>query len=279
MENMRCKPLPGIWHTGLVAYGREYYFGSTGIESCRPGETILGEPDQILTLGKTELPYSVFLEYIFALGESTYRPGSYHLLEHNCNCFSQEVCQFLTGGPIPAEIRELPHEISASKNLSSALKEYFNKLSLRAEGSRGISFGAQKERVADEHRNGHASSAQPRPQQNGTRRKKSSSGLSDKQPKQPKEQPQQVQEEAPAPLQEAPPLQPSAMSNGSAPQEPEAILQEANNGAVEELNNGAGRVLLNDDEDEGARLPTRLGRPGDTTTPQCCFQTLTVQPY
>ncbi|GFW51117.1 desumoylating isopeptidase 1 [Trichonephila clavipes] len=79
------------------------------------GETILGEPDQILTLGKTELPYSVFLEYIFALGESTYRPGSYHLLEHNCNCFSQEVCQFLTGGPIPEEIRELPQEISGNK--------------------------------------------------------------------------------------------------------------------------------------------------------------------
>lgn len=37
------------------------------------GETILGEPDQILKLGRTELPYSVFLEYIFALGESTYK--------------------------------------------------------------------------------------------------------------------------------------------------------------------------------------------------------------
>ncbi|KFM72716.1 PPPDE peptidase domain-containing protein 2, partial [Stegodyphus mimosarum] len=51
---LKGKPLPGIWHTGLVAYGREYYFCSSGIESCRPGETILGEPDQILTLGKTE---------------------------------------------------------------------------------------------------------------------------------------------------------------------------------------------------------------------------------
>ncbi|XP_015929136.1 uncharacterized protein [Parasteatoda tepidariorum] len=175
---LKGKPLPGIWHTGLVAYGREYYFCSTGIESCRPGETILGEPDQILTLGKTELPYSVFLEYIFALGESTYRPGSYHLLEHNCNTFSQEVCQFVIGCSIPSEIRELPQEISQNKNLSSALKEYFHKLSLRAEGSRGISFGLTG-RVAEEQRNGH-SNPEPKPH-NGARRKKSNAMSSSKQ--------------------------------------------------------------------------------------------------
>ncbi|XP_054722843.1 desumoylating isopeptidase 1-like, partial [Uloborus diversus] len=108
------KPLPCVWHTGLVAYGREYYFGSSGIESCRPGETILGAPDQIVPLGQTELPYSLFLEYVFGLGETTYKPGSYHLLEHNSNCFSSEVCQFLTGGPIPSEIREVAKEISSN---------------------------------------------------------------------------------------------------------------------------------------------------------------------
>ncbi|KAG8195138.1 hypothetical protein JTE90_023315 [Oedothorax gibbosus] len=190
---LKGKPLPGIWHTGIVAFGREYYFGSTGIESCRPGETILGEPDQILTLGRTELPYSVFLEYIFALGESTYKPGTYHLLEHNCNCFSQEVCQFLTGGPIPAEIRELPQEISSNKNLSGPLKEYFDKLSLRAEGSRGISFGpatnsANNGKVPEEQRNGHSNHQQEQqPKQNGTRRKKSSTSMSAKEAKEVKQ--------------------------------------------------------------------------------------------
>ncbi|XP_055935852.1 uncharacterized protein LOC129965740 [Argiope bruennichi] len=235
---LKGKPLPGIWHTGLVAYGREYYFASTGIESCRPGETILGEPDQILTLGKTELPYSVFLEYIFALGESTYRPGSYHLLEHNCNCFSQEVCQFLTGGPIPAEIRELPQEISANKTLSNALKEYFNKLSLRAEGSRGISFG-NSERVAEEQRNGHDPA--PKPQQNGTRRKKSSAGVNghskskessteqrQKEPPQLIEQPQQKPKEQPQPV-EQPQQKPKDKSPPTEQQQPQQIIEEAQN--------------------------------------------------
>lgn len=222
---LKGKPLPGIWHTGLVAYGREYYFGSSGIESCRPGETILGEPDQILKLGKTELPYSVFLEYIFAQGESTYKPGSYHLLEHNGNVFSQEVCQFLTGGPIPSEIRDLPQEISSNKNLSGALKEYFDKLSLKAEGSRGISFGPPG-RIAEEHRNGHAApenGVPAKPQQNGTKRKKSSAAMnpmvngnssatpSQKSKEQPKESPapeqQSKQSEQSAPKTELPAAQ------------------------------------------------------------------------
>ena len=34
---------------------------------------MLGEPDQIVQLGKTELPYSLFLEYISSLSDSTFR--------------------------------------------------------------------------------------------------------------------------------------------------------------------------------------------------------------
>ncbi|MPC97964.1 Desumoylating isopeptidase 1 [Portunus trituberculatus] len=33
---INSKEIEGIWHTGVVAYGREYFFGSGGIESCRP---------------------------------------------------------------------------------------------------------------------------------------------------------------------------------------------------------------------------------------------------
>ena len=37
------RPLDGVWHTAVVVYGREYYFGSAGIESCEPGGTLLGK--------------------------------------------------------------------------------------------------------------------------------------------------------------------------------------------------------------------------------------------
>ena len=30
------KQLEGIWHTGIVVFNREYYYGGSGIESCRP---------------------------------------------------------------------------------------------------------------------------------------------------------------------------------------------------------------------------------------------------
>lgn len=139
-EVLSGKELPTIWHTGIVAYGREYFFLSPGVESCRPGGTILGEPDQILTLGKTELPYSVFLEYIFGLGESNYRPGCYDFQNHNCNTFTQEVAVFLTGKPIPEDFRDIPSEI-LKPPLGDSLKEYFKKLNLRVEGSKGLSFG------------------------------------------------------------------------------------------------------------------------------------------
>jgi hypothetical protein len=30
------KQLEGIWHTGILVYDEEYYFGGGGIESCPP---------------------------------------------------------------------------------------------------------------------------------------------------------------------------------------------------------------------------------------------------
>lgn len=30
------KQIPGIWHTSIVAYNREIFFGGAGIESCDP---------------------------------------------------------------------------------------------------------------------------------------------------------------------------------------------------------------------------------------------------
>ena len=41
----------------------------------------------------------------------THRPDKYHLLDNNCNSFTNEVSQFLTGNPIPSYITGLPAEI------------------------------------------------------------------------------------------------------------------------------------------------------------------------
>lgn len=40
-----------------------------------------------------------------------HRSDKYHLFEHNCNVFSNEVAQFLTGKKIPSYITDLPSDI------------------------------------------------------------------------------------------------------------------------------------------------------------------------
>lgn len=131
------RQVDGVWHTAMVVYGREYFFGSGGVQSCRPGGTILGEPEQVLNLGETFIPYQVFLEYVLGLGETTFSPGAYDLFKHNCNNFTNEVSQFLCGKGIPKYILDVPEEI-LSTPIGQSLRPLIDSLS---EGARGVTFG------------------------------------------------------------------------------------------------------------------------------------------
>ncbi|XP_017339233.1 desumoylating isopeptidase 1b [Ictalurus punctatus] len=105
------KQLEGVWHTAIVIHGAEYFFGGQGITHCPPAATLLGQPDAIVDLGNTEVPKDIFTEYVSSLQESTYRPETYRLFEHNCNTFSSEMAQFLTGRKIPSYITDLPSDV------------------------------------------------------------------------------------------------------------------------------------------------------------------------
>ncbi|KAK7484658.1 hypothetical protein BaRGS_00024066 [Batillaria attramentaria] len=106
------RQIDGIWHTGVVVYGQEYYFGGgMGIESCPPCGTVLGEPNEIVDLGRTEIPQDLFMEFLQELSRTTFKPEAYHLFDHNCNTFSNEVAQFLTGKSIPSHITSLPQDV------------------------------------------------------------------------------------------------------------------------------------------------------------------------
>ncbi|CAK1547369.1 unnamed protein product [Leptosia nina] len=103
----------GVWHTAIVVYDREYFYGGSGIASFAPGSTQLGAPHQVERLGHTCVPFQLFNEYIEGLATSTYAGSAYHLFEHNCNHFSDEVAQFLCGAHVPKHIlsqaeRDLP---------------------------------------------------------------------------------------------------------------------------------------------------------------------------
>ncbi|XP_029583806.1 desumoylating isopeptidase 1 isoform X2 [Salmo trutta] len=75
------------------------------------GGTMLGSPDTVVELGNTEVTEEIFMDYLSSLGENTYRGDKYRLFEHNCNTFTNEVAQFLTGRTIPSYITDLPSEV------------------------------------------------------------------------------------------------------------------------------------------------------------------------
>ncbi|XVE72778.1 hypothetical protein DITRI_Ditri11bG0065800 [Diplodiscus trichospermus] len=106
------KVIEGIWHTGVVVYGNEYYFGG-GIQHDPAGTTPYGKPVRVIDLGVTHVPKDVFEMYLQEISPR-YSAETYSLLSHNCNNFSSEVAQFLVGSNIPDYILQLPNEVMSS---------------------------------------------------------------------------------------------------------------------------------------------------------------------
>ncbi|VAI62878.1 unnamed protein product [Triticum turgidum subsp. durum] len=106
------KPIEAIWHTGVVVYGNEYFFGG-GIQAAPAGATQYGRPARVVDLGVTHLPREVFEDYLRDIAPR-YTAATYSLLTHNCNNFSNEVAQFLVGAGIPDYILNLPSEVMSS---------------------------------------------------------------------------------------------------------------------------------------------------------------------
>jgi hypothetical protein len=106
------KVIEGIWHTGLVVYGNEYFF-SGGIQHEPAGRTPYGTPIKVVDLGETFVPKDVFEMYLEEISPR-YTAESYSLLTHNCNNFSNEAANFLVSQGIPDYILQLPNEVMSS---------------------------------------------------------------------------------------------------------------------------------------------------------------------
>ncbi|XP_029312995.1 desumoylating isopeptidase 1b [Cottoperca gobio] len=131
---MLGRQLDGIWHTAIVVHGKEFFFVGDGINNCPPGSTPLGEPNSTVDLGSTEVPAEIFMEYLMSLADSTYSNNTYNLFEHNCNTFSNEVAQFLTGKKIPSYITDLPSEV-LSTPFGQALRPLLDSIVINPGGS------------------------------------------------------------------------------------------------------------------------------------------------
>ncbi|KAF8600295.1 DUF862-domain-containing protein [Ceratobasidium sp. AG-I] len=103
---MTGKQIDGIWHTSVVVFGKEIFYGQ-GINTTLPGRSHHGQPLQIVDFGETAIDEDTFNEYLSEIRQH-YTADKYHLLDFNCNSFTNDVIGFLTGQHIPAWIRDLP---------------------------------------------------------------------------------------------------------------------------------------------------------------------------
>jgi len=101
------QPLEGVWHTGVVLFGQEYFFGG-GIVQGVPGQCVGMAPTKILDLGETEKTKAELDAWCQSVNDQ-WTVHTYKLLEHNCNHFSDACCKFLMDKGIPEDIVDLPN--------------------------------------------------------------------------------------------------------------------------------------------------------------------------
>ncbi|KAI6650570.1 Desumoylating isopeptidase 1 [Oopsacas minuta] len=107
------KQIDGIWHTAVVVYGQEYFYGSGGICSCPPGTTMMGPPLRIENMGTTHIPPATFKEFLNEISPD-YHTSQYNVMTNNCNNFTNVLLQFLTGDYTPDYILNLPQDVLAT---------------------------------------------------------------------------------------------------------------------------------------------------------------------
>lgn len=102
------KQIDGVWHTSVVVFGKEIFYGP-GICETEPGRSHHGSPLRIIDVGETSLDEQTFQEYLNEIKEH-YTADKYHLLDFNCNSFTNDCLGFLTGGSLPSYIKDLPSD-------------------------------------------------------------------------------------------------------------------------------------------------------------------------
>lgn len=129
------KQIDGIWHTSVVVYGTEYFYGG-GIAMMTPKTTPYGYPVQELPMGQTTKSQAQFVEFLRRLSPR-YSIEGYHILYHNCNNFTNDCLEFLLSTSLPAHIKDLPLEFlntPLGKNLEPTISRLMQMTTGMSEG-------------------------------------------------------------------------------------------------------------------------------------------------
>mmetsp|Transcript_114988 Transcript_114988/g.199404 ORF Transcript_114988/g.199404 Transcript_114988/m.199404 type:complete len:659 (+) Transcript_114988:93-2069(+) len=108
--------LQGVWHTGVVVYGREYFFSRDTVFD-EPGKTSFGKPTKIIHLGYTLWRQEEMHTYIVEELKPIYHRDSYDVYDNNCNNFSNSLCQYLLAKRLPEEVQRQPDFLRRSTAL------------------------------------------------------------------------------------------------------------------------------------------------------------------
>lgn len=104
----------GIWHTGIRVFGREFYFGE-GIYNDAAGATPFGVPTRVDVLGTTPKSRADFDNFLKSSEMAArFGPTAYHLLDNNCNHFTDACAKFLVNTGIHSSIVNLPDVIKGT---------------------------------------------------------------------------------------------------------------------------------------------------------------------
>ncbi|KAG2123341.1 PPPDE putative peptidase domain-containing protein [Suillus cothurnatus] len=128
------KQIDGVWHTSVVAFGKEIFYGP-GICETEPGQSHHGSPLRIIDMGETSIDEQTFVEYLSQIKEH-YTADKYHLLDFNCNSFTNDCLGFLTGGSLPSYIKDLPSDF-LSTPFGAALRPTIDAM-FRGRASTGV---------------------------------------------------------------------------------------------------------------------------------------------
>merc|ERR1719464_1240229 len=101
------RQLEGVWHTGTVAYGKEYYYSKDTVYA-EPGDTSFGQPTRIVHLGYTLWRQDEFHDFVIKELKPVFQRHTYDVVCNNCNHFSDRVCMFLVGKHPPPEVLNQP---------------------------------------------------------------------------------------------------------------------------------------------------------------------------
>lgn len=122
---MTGKDIEAVWHTSLVVYNTEYFFGGgicRGIPRCTP----YGKPKKESVFGYTDKSKSDFEAFLKTI-DTQFNASTYDVLKHNCNHFTNAICNFLCNKPLPDEILN-QHEYLAQTEFGKWLVPTFERV-------------------------------------------------------------------------------------------------------------------------------------------------------